>query len=454
MKKATRTSAIAAALRRRAQARLRKQQKGQGRSRTKADIQQLVHELQIHQIELELQNEELNQASLAARTALEKFTDLYDFAPVGYFSLDEQGLILEVNLTGAALLGLERSRLTNRHFQLFVDAASRPNFNAFLARTFGAHGKQVREMRLLKEDRTSFWADLEASSAAAVSGTRRWCRMAVVDIAARKRAEEAQRRVEILAATNQRLEQEIVQRRAAEAALKKSEQRYARLLEESRHTQLQLRALAHQILRVQEDERKQISRELHDEVSQTLVGINVHLALLFRAKSVNPKFLRQKLADTQQLVNQSVQIVHRFARELRPAQLDDLGLIPALRSFMRVFPGCKELRIRFTAFAGVETLENDKRTVLYRVAQEALINVGKHAQASLVNVSILKSGGTVCMEIKDNGKSFSVGQALDPKKNRRLGLISMRERVEMVGGAFNVESASGKGTTIRVQIPF
>ena len=101
----------------------------------------------------------------------------------------------------------------------------------------------------------------------------------------------------------------------------------------------------------------------------------------------------------------------------------------------------------------VEQLDSDKRTVLYRVAQEALTNVARHAQASRVEVKIQKLDGAVCMTIKDNGKCFQVERVLHAKRNKRLGLLGMRERVEMVGGNFAVESAPGKGTTILAQIP-
>ena len=107
-----------------------------------------------------MQNAELQEARDRMEALLEKYTDLYDFAPVGYFSLDEQGRILEVNLTGAALLGVERSRLINRRLQHFVAPASRPIFLAFLERVFAGTGKQVCEATLLKEDGAAFWARL------------------------------------------------------------------------------------------------------------------------------------------------------------------------------------------------------------------------------------------------------------------------------------------------------
>jgi signal transduction histidine kinase len=145
--------------------------------------------------------------------------------------------------------------------------------------------------------------------------------------------------------------------------------------------------------------------------------------------------------------------VHQFARELRPAVLDDLGLIPALHAHLKTVAARQKFKIHLTAFAGVEALDGDKRTVLYRVAQEALINVGRHAQASAVKVSLREIPGAVRLEIHDNGKSFQVPQTLSAKTNKRLGLLGMRERVEMVGGTLVIESAPGRGTTVRAEIP-
>jgi signal transduction histidine kinase len=153
------------------------------------------------------------------------------------------------------------------------------------------------------------------------------------------------------------------------------------------------------------------------------------------------------------MVEKSVDIVHQFARELRPAVLDDLGLIPALHSFMKSFTTRTGVRVNLTAFAGVEKLSMERRTVLFRVAQEALHNVDRHAHASRVDVSIQGLADGVCMIIKDNGKSFNVESVLHVNGGKRLGLLGMRERVEMVGGQFSVESAEGQGTTIEVRIP-
>jgi signal transduction histidine kinase len=238
-----------------------------------------------------------------------------------------------------------------------------------------------------------------------------------------------------------------------EQALKKSELHYSQLLEQSDRLQEQLRQLSRQILSAQEDERKNISRELHDVIAQTLTGINVRLSTLKKEAALNTKGLDRNIARTQRLVEKSVDIVHRFARELRPAVLDDLGLIPALHSFVKTFSKRTRIHVHLKVFAGVEQFDSKKRTILYRVAQEALNNVARHAQASRVEVSIQKLPDCICMKIEDDGKSFQVERVLHGKGRKRLGLLGMRERLEMVGGRFDIESAPGQGTTITARIP-
>ena len=146
-------------------------------------------------------------------------------------------------------------------------------------------------------------------------------------------------------------------------------------------------------------------------------------------------------------------VVHRFARDLRPTVLDDLGLIPALKSYLKDFMERSGIRATLTVFAGVEKLSNSVRTALYRVAQEALTNVAHHSNATKTKVSIRELEGVVRMEIHDDGKGFDVEESSQSEVSERLGLLGMNERVEMIGGHFQIESKLGKETTIRVDIP-
>jgi len=257
-----------------------------------------------------------------------------------------------------------------------------------------------------------------------------------------------------LATANRDLKKEVALRHRVEQALKKSEQHQSHLLEQSHHMQEQLRHLSHRILCVQEEERRKISIELHDEIAQVLTGINLHLSTLKKEATVGTKNLKRKITHTQRLVEKSLNSVHQFAGQLRPPALDDLGLIPALHSYTKDVAQQTGLDIRITSFTRdkIEQLDNDKRTVLYRVAQEALTNIVKHARANQVNVNLKKRRGTICMEVIDNGKSFRVQDVLPVGKKKHLGLVGMRERVEMIGGRFMVDSEPDKGTTIRAEI--
>ncbi len=261
-------------------------------------------------------------------------------------------------------------------------------------------------------------------------------------------------RTKDLELSKRQVARKIIEQKLTKEALHTSEETCSQLLRKSRILQEELRLLSRRLLSVQEEERKRISRELHDLIAQTLTGINLQLAL-FKTKAVSDaEEFHQKIEITQQLIEKSVDIVHRFARDLRPAVLDDLGLIPALQSHLKGFMEDTGIRVSLTAFARVEKLSNDKRTVLYRVAQEALSNISQHSKASRAEVKILQNQERVCMKIHDNGLGFQIdNDAFFGVHGEQLGLLGMRERVEMVGGRFRIESTPGKETSVYVEIP-
>lgn len=261
------------------------------------------------------------------------------------------------------------------------------------------------------------------------------------------------RRSRDLVLSNQKLKKQIAGRKVVEESLRKSKEHYTKLLSQSNLLQGQLRRLSRQLLIAQEEERKRISRQLHDEIVQTLTGININLSNLKTDAMKNTRGLKSKITQTQRLVGRSVNIVHKFARELRPTMLDDLGLIPALKSYVKAFTARTKIPVRIKIDKDVEKMDNFNRTVLYRIAQEALTNIARHSGATKVSLTIKKYPDTFCLTIADNGKSFQTKKVLRSKSNKRLGLLGMRERIEMVGGRFNVGSEPGKGTTISAEIP-
>ncbi len=179
-------SPAAAELRHCAEELLRARHPETDQAQTEADTQRLVHELQVHQIELEMQNVQLQESRDRTEALLEKYTDLYDFAPVGYLTLDQQGGIREANLAGASLLGIARSALVNRRLGLLVSPADRPAFATFLAKVFASRVREVCEVTLLREGKPPLTVELEAT----VFESGRACRVALTDLTRRKQSEE------------------------------------------------------------------------------------------------------------------------------------------------------------------------------------------------------------------------------------------------------------------------
>lgn len=243
-------------------------------------------------------------------------------------------------------------------------------------------------------------------------------------------------------------------RKRTEQAVTLSEEHYRKLFHQAYKTQENLQRLSDRILQIQEQERARISRDLHDEVGQALTAINVNLAVLGKALASAPQEVVRRLADARAQLEQTMETVHDFSRELRPAMLDDLGLVPALRSYIKSCAARTGLAVDFRASheEQIEQLAAEQKIVLYRVAQEGLNNAVKHAQANRVVVEAGESEGRVSLTIIDDGHGFVVNGQADETPGR-LGLLGIAERVRLVNGEFSVQSSPGRGTTLRVTVP-
>ena len=256
-----------------------------------------------------------------------------------------------------------------------------------------------------------------------------------------------------LDSSNRELVREVIHRKEIEDSLRTRESTTSQLLLKSRLMQDEFRLLSRRLLSIQEEERMRISRELHDVIAQTLAGINVRLATLRLQSTADARNFQKKIATTQELLEKSMGIVHRFAIDLRPTVLDDLGLVPALRSHLKRFTENTGITVTLTADPAPMNLNSACRTALYRIAQEALANVSRHSKATHAKLVIDKGTDHIRMEITDNGVGFKIADLELPDRTRRLGFLGMRERTVMVGGTFHVASVPGSGTTIRVELP-
>ena len=224
---------------------------------------------------------------------------------------------------------------------------------------------------------------------------------------------------------------------------------------EQRERVIRRQQRAIQILHVQEEERKRISRELHDEVGQAVVAINAYLAAVRRRGSGrHAARLTTTVAEVQKLLIGAMSRVHAFARELRPAVLDDLGLVPALRSYLKDFAERTGLFVHFErAVVSRRLLTAQQETTLFRIAQESLNNVARHAQATQVEISLRQVKGCVQLCVKDNGTGFAARALRSRIAKRRLGLLGMQERLRLLGGRLLVQSMPGRGTAVVARVP-
>ncbi len=217
------------------------------------------------------------------------------------------------------------------------------------------------------------------------------------------------------------------------------------------HTQTQ--RYAYLIFKQHEEEKKNISRELHDEVAQLLTGISYDLSILSQETKTAQSKVHVKILRTQKLIEHSVEVVHRFARELRPIILDDLGLTNGLRSYVADFERHTKIKTILKINKKIIKIDDLQKMVLFRVVQEALSNVMKHSKATLVNITLNVLGDFAEIEIHDNGVSFNVDKISKEDGNDRLGLLGMKERVSIANGSLHISSSKANGTLIRAKIP-
>lgn len=209
-----------------------------------------------------------------------------------------------------------------------------------------------------------------------------------------------------------------------------------------------LRELSARLIEVQESERRALSRELHDEVGQSLSALLLGLGNVAAILSPETESdARGQLNDLRRLAERTVAVVRDMSLLLRPSMLDDLGLIPAVQWQAREISRTKNLAVQVQAGALSEDIPDEHKTCIYRIVQEALHNVARHAKAKNARIQLTQNADSLLLTIQDDGQGFA------PEREKGVGLLGMEERVTHLGGSFQVHSAPGKGTSIRIQLP-
>lgn len=210
---------------------------------------------------------------------------------------------------------------------------------------------------------------------------------------------------------------------------------------------LKMQSLSRELMKVQEEERRHLSRELHDEVGQALTVVKINLQSMLQSNGLP----QERLEDSIKIVDDTLQNVRNLAMSLRPALLDDLGLDAALHNYLATYSQRTGLATRLNCDLGGKRLSRDMETACFRIAQEALTNVLRHSHASLVQVDVSADDSELQLSVYDNGRGFDVGAATG-MQGKSVGLLGMRERVAQFGGQMFIESEPGGGGTRLITI--
>jgi len=400
--------------------------------------------------------EEPPECAIAERERIEealkasevRYRRLFETAKDGILILDaETGRITDANPFLQDLLGYSHAELLGKmlwEIGPFRDiAASRVAFRKLQRKKYIRYDNLPLETKGRRHRHVEFVSNVYREN-----GTR-VIQCNIRDITSRHQAEEA------LANISKELEKRVEERTAelltANKLLKKMLDEGKRAEEEIRKSRERLRNLSGRLQSLLEEERTRISREIHDELGQALTALKIDLSLTRRSLVSGGRAEQSaKIHENEHAVNRIIQTVRKIATDLRPGVLDELGVAPAIEWMAKDFQsrtgiGCK------VSLHGVDKISDTVRaTAIFRIVQEALTNVMRHAAASRVNVSLKKKDHTLIAEVRDNGIGITHERITGSKS---LGLIGIWERVRLLGGEAVIRGKPGKGTSVRVTLP-
>lgn len=377
----------------------------------------LLHELQVHQIELEMQNQELRQAQEELEESRDQYRELYESIPVGCVTLDRDGWISDHNRTARALLNWDSHADANRNINAFVSDKDLDRFVLFCHRVVSRQEPDAGEFEMRRPDGQTWFAALQAAPVQTGKGKGALMRMAFRDITRRREAEETMR----------------LQQRQLEA------------------NQIELHALTGKLFTAQEDERKRIARDLHDDHCQRVTTLILDVNMLKKQCEREAPALVQRLAAMSRKLSDILNDFRALSHELVPRDLGDTSLIVPIRTLIKEFSGKAGFEIGLVEHEVPAAIPPGTMTTIFRLLQECLCNVAKHANAQHVEITLAGADQGIKLLVVDDGVGFDTTRAWHGQQG--MGIVGMRERVRLVGGTVNITSQTGQGTTMMFWIP-
>ena len=381
-----------------------------------------------HRIRRRMQNESMIALEKRARQYSDLFHNVSDIVYV--HSLD--GRVLQVNQAVTKLLGLAPSEVIGRRLDSLIDERFSPAVEKYLSQVASQSSEEIKSTFPVKSKSDHRWHIFEYHSSVVSESENAGEERSVRGIA-----------------------RDVTDRIEYQRDLGRKDRRMRALLEEAQMMQENLSTLSRTILRVREEERRRISRELHDEVGQILTATNVNLEIMKRDLKLDLGSVDQRIVDTRHLIAQIMDSLRKVLRELRPESLEQLGLVAAVTRYANDFAQRTGICVDVSHRDDVEELSIDQKVALYRVMQESLTNTAKHAHAQHVQIEIFRSDGSIMMNIRDDGTGFDLSPHKDlaATPTTHFGLLGMREHVNLVSGRFEMSSKCGEGTQIHIEIP-
>jgi len=420
------------------------------------EMSRMFHELRVHQIELEMQNEELLRAQVELETVKSRYFDLYDLAPVSYFTISEEGMIVEANLAAAALLGLPRGELTDQPFTRFILKDDQDIHYLRRKQLFETGEPLDYDLLMVNSVGTTFRGHVTATVARNDRGVA-MARLVVSDITARCELEQQLRLSEKkYRSLNTHLEQKVGERTVELTMINTSLTREigdrVRIEQELLEQQQRLREMAQELALTEDRERDRIAAELHDEVNQRLVLAKMKVEALER-RMMAPAL--QKSAEVIcDLLAQTINDIRSLTAQIRPPLLANAGLEAAVRWLGDELHDQYGLRMELCDDNEPKVLEYGLSSCVFQAVRELLLNVVKHSGVSRARVEMRREGSCLVITVEDEGSGFDpVAANIRKARTGGFGLFNVHHKIEYLGGLFQVDSQPGAGTRATIRMP-